>query len=844
MKALATVDAPSVATRRADLPANVVAITDRMLLRDPASRFATANDVAEAIAPFCAGHRLVELTQEGMRLRAERKASPNAAGWLGLEGDSPKPRGFLRSAQSSPGHPIADKKRFNFSVGRRTLLATLGFLAVLAFGFIIRLKTDTGTLVIECDSADVPIEIRQGKETVETLTVSNGANELTLRSGTYEIVLPKDVDSLTVDASNVELRRGEKSIVKITETRADVSEPEIASDIEAPATSETAESISAVDLPLGDVSKIIHDPVQQVEFARLRQRYAELLQKIDRLMDSLQPLERKYGNKHPLMNEVINELQIATSSSHIAKEELQKMLNEQRKLDQQRILDGERLAVQSSPQTASTEPVFEGKTFGQWKHLIETERSTSELVKAVDALGILGKGTHDREVVETILKVIEQRPYAHPLKRSDIDAQLTIAAVRSVRAVDPKAASKLITSGFAVRAPSVHEFILAGVLGLPQELQHGQNGNTSQVTLGPYEPLKNALCDSYVFSQELCDLYEAKDGQWKLPEYTVFGQASAPLPTNSWEFVDLDDVGSTITFYLIGTHICRTKVSPRIVAFLRKRIGDPTKDQDNPHLLTVSRVAALLLAKVSPDESLAQIFVRAIEEDLRKPDANLPAGLMGGGFFSDVARGESALLPVPRQANAWIGLAVLGKHAEPAVPLLFRVLSREGRDGDDANLLKRLITKYDMTTLLYLGGQNNHQADTLNMRLLAVEIIARSGTNNPQAIERLRDEFQSVLGQMPVADGSFEIMPERNEYYLSLPSDSVNLKQFVFYTIPVKNPTSPLEIEMANSCLLAWKELTGEAPRFATDSLGDLATREWPDGSITANMPRVVKRAE
>ena len=26
-------------------------------------------------------------------------------GWPGLEGDSPKPRGFLRSAQSSPGHP-------------------------------------------------------------------------------------------------------------------------------------------------------------------------------------------------------------------------------------------------------------------------------------------------------------------------------------------------------------------------------------------------------------------------------------------------------------------------------------------------------------------------------------------------------------------------------------------------------------------------------------------------------------------------------------------------------------------------------------------------------------------
>jgi hypothetical protein len=31
-------------------------------------------------------------------------------GWPGLEGGSPKPRGFLRSAQSSPGHPIHQKE--------------------------------------------------------------------------------------------------------------------------------------------------------------------------------------------------------------------------------------------------------------------------------------------------------------------------------------------------------------------------------------------------------------------------------------------------------------------------------------------------------------------------------------------------------------------------------------------------------------------------------------------------------------------------------------------------------------------------------------------------------------
>ena len=36
-------------------------------------------------------------------------------GWPGLEGLSPKPRGFLRFAQSSPGHPIHQSKRDSYA---------------------------------------------------------------------------------------------------------------------------------------------------------------------------------------------------------------------------------------------------------------------------------------------------------------------------------------------------------------------------------------------------------------------------------------------------------------------------------------------------------------------------------------------------------------------------------------------------------------------------------------------------------------------------------------------------------------------------------------------------------
>ena len=42
-------------------------------------------------------------------------------GWSGLEGVSPKPRGFLRSAQSSPGHPIHQSMTDRALVSSRTL---------------------------------------------------------------------------------------------------------------------------------------------------------------------------------------------------------------------------------------------------------------------------------------------------------------------------------------------------------------------------------------------------------------------------------------------------------------------------------------------------------------------------------------------------------------------------------------------------------------------------------------------------------------------------------------------------------------------------------------------------
>jgi hypothetical protein len=256
--------------------------------------------------------------------------------------------------------------------------------------------------------------------------------------------------------------------------------------------------------------------------------------------------------------------------------------------------------------------------------------------------------------------------------------------------------------------------------------------------------------------------------------------------------------------------------------------------------LAASQAAALLLARYSPDDSLAQIFVRAIEEDLRKPAGRQPADMSNGGNLFAVGQNLD-VLSAWKQENEWRGLEMLGQHAEPAVPFLLCVFSRTGSDKDDADSVRRLVERYDELSAICDNSDNQTTIYAVNMRLLAMEIIARSGTKTPEAIELLRNEFQTLFGQQPTADGPFEIIAGRDRL---LPIASDGLSFFVKHSMRVDTeyPVSPIEIEMANSCLLAWKDLTGEPPRFATESTGDLATRERPEGFTTANMPKVVKR--
>ena len=124
-----------------------------MLMRDPASRFQTAAEVALAIGPFCSGHRLVELTQQAMQ--SSHHASRDESSARLADPNNPGRLKGLPAAATALSPASADQKVL---VGTgaawpprklitRSVMATLGAIVFMA-GILIRIQTDTGTLVV------------------------------------------------------------------------------------------------------------------------------------------------------------------------------------------------------------------------------------------------------------------------------------------------------------------------------------------------------------------------------------------------------------------------------------------------------------------------------------------------------------------------------------------------------------------------------------------------------------------------------------------------------------------------------------------------------------------------
>lgn len=217
--------APSVATRRTNLPAELVDLVDRMLSRDPHGRPQSMQDVADSLSSFSASHRLDEL---GCRLDADMK-SPEMPAMRNpaLMDTSPSTGATLREPMPSvlarPGAPDSADIQSDDELPPRRFRRTLAFAVSLPslalFLGIIWLKSTDGSYVrIEADpSIDVAVNVLQEGEKVRTFRVGTNKGQFWLQSGNYEILLPTtQKDSLTIEGNRFTLTRMSQPVVKIS----------------------------------------------------------------------------------------------------------------------------------------------------------------------------------------------------------------------------------------------------------------------------------------------------------------------------------------------------------------------------------------------------------------------------------------------------------------------------------------------------------------------------------------------------------------------------------------------------------------------------------------------------
>jgi WD40 repeat protein len=220
LRAHAEAPVPSLPDQRPDAPADLVVLLDRMLAKDPGDRFATADEVAEALRPFAEG---LDLDALGITPAQANEASGRVAA---ARGSTYKPRSspdvdtHASVASESPATAVtgAVPKR-RLMPTRTTVIAVSAAFVLLAAMLVFRLMTDRGELVIECSDPGVKVAITRSGKTVRQMELQQGENGVTLWSGEYQIEVTSPINQMKIGNREVMLSRNGRVLVKVYRRR-------------------------------------------------------------------------------------------------------------------------------------------------------------------------------------------------------------------------------------------------------------------------------------------------------------------------------------------------------------------------------------------------------------------------------------------------------------------------------------------------------------------------------------------------------------------------------------------------------------------------------------------------
>ncbi len=176
-------------------------VVNRMLARNPDDRWPTPGEVAEALAPFTAGHDLKNAVSVAEAAPEPVKKPPLSAP-QSLASVQPQESRSAANAGSPPSTGL---------LTARNLLVV----AALAGAIMFRLQTDKGVIVVECDVPNVQIQLLKDGELHDELSLKQGRTSISVFAGQYEIRIPGETDSIEVSAERCTVRRGSKLVAEI-----------------------------------------------------------------------------------------------------------------------------------------------------------------------------------------------------------------------------------------------------------------------------------------------------------------------------------------------------------------------------------------------------------------------------------------------------------------------------------------------------------------------------------------------------------------------------------------------------------------------------------------------------
>jgi WD40 repeat protein/predicted Ser/Thr protein kinase len=165
---------PGLTLRRSDVPPELAAVVERLLAKDPAQRYQTPAEVAQALVPF-------------------------------IRVGSPVPVAIpVTSAQGAGKRP----RRWPWAVAAAVL--GLG----LFLGVMLRIGTDKGEIVLETEDENVEVIVKQNGKLVTILDKKTN-QKVDLHHGQYVAEVGKGGDGVVIESDRYTIKRGQQTIVRV-----------------------------------------------------------------------------------------------------------------------------------------------------------------------------------------------------------------------------------------------------------------------------------------------------------------------------------------------------------------------------------------------------------------------------------------------------------------------------------------------------------------------------------------------------------------------------------------------------------------------------------------------------